>query len=186
MNQFHLKTDLGILVFTWDFTEKLTSLRWYNTYGLTTGASVLMNTRKMPEFLPELIEKLRDYFESGKSFGKPSWDWIDQSQLSVFQRKIYETTSKIPHGQTRSYAWIAARVGKPGASRAVGQALKKNPFVLLVPCHRVISTKGGLGGFMGECDQEKPEVQLKQKLLDLEESYLNPHFNFVSDFYAVV
>jgi len=54
---------------------------------------------------------------------------------------------KIPYGETRSYKWVAKQTGKPAAMRAVGQALKKNPFVGIIPCHRVVSSDGSLGGF---------------------------------------
>lgn len=54
---------------------------------------------------------------------------------------------KIPAGQTRSYAWVAKKIGHPKAARAVGQAVKKNPFPIVVPCHRVIASDGSIGGF---------------------------------------
>ena len=55
----------------------------------------------------------------------------------------------IPAGQTRSYKWIAEQIGKPGAARAVGTALARNPFAPSVPCHRVIRSDGAPGGFSG-------------------------------------
>ncbi len=66
-----------------------------------------------------------------------------------FQRSVWETVRSIPHGDTISYAELANRVGKPGAARAVGQALGANPIPLLIPCHRVVASDGGLGGFGG-------------------------------------
>jgi methylated-DNA-[protein]-cysteine S-methyltransferase len=67
--------------------------------------------------------------------------------LTPFQKKVYRTVLKIPYGQVRSYKWVAQQIGRPKAARAVGQALKKNPFVGIVPCHRVIASDGTLGGF---------------------------------------
>lgn len=64
-----------------------------------------------------------------------------------FQQAVWKACMSIPAGQTRSYKWIAERIGKPGAVRAVGSALGKNPFAPAVPCHRVIKSDGGLGGF---------------------------------------
>jgi len=64
-----------------------------------------------------------------------------------FQQAVWRACMKIPKGQTRSYKWIAKQIGKPGATRAVGSALGKNPFAPLVPCHRVIKSDGALGGF---------------------------------------
>jgi len=66
-----------------------------------------------------------------------------------FQRRVYRAVCRIPAGQTRSYRWVAERLGRPAAARAVGQALHRNPFAPLVPCHRVIRSDGSLGGFAG-------------------------------------
>jgi len=67
--------------------------------------------------------------------------------LTPFQRKVYRAVSSIPPGRVRSYKWVAEKIGKPHSSRAVGQALKKNPYIGKVPCHRVIRKNGSLGGF---------------------------------------
>ena len=78
-----------------------------------------------------------------------------------FQRKVFEVVCQIPFGETRSYKWVAGKIGNPGAARAVGQVLKKNPYLLAVPCHRVIKSDGSIGGYMLGKD-------IKKKLLDLE------------------
>ena len=59
-------------------------------------------------------------------------------RLTAFEQRVLRITSTIPFGETRSYAWVAKKAGRPKAVRAVGQALRKNPFPLLIPCHRVI------------------------------------------------
>lgn len=64
-----------------------------------------------------------------------------------FQRAVWMACMSIPEGQTRSYKWIAEKIGRPQAARAVGAALGKNPFAPAVPCHRVIESDGSLGGF---------------------------------------
>ncbi|MGO9613233.1 MAG: methylated-DNA--[protein]-cysteine S-methyltransferase [Dissulfurispiraceae bacterium] len=63
------------------------------------------------------------------------------------ERKIWLTLKEIPYGEVRTYKWIASRIGNPQAMRAVGQALKRNPLPIILPCHRVISSDGTLGGF---------------------------------------
>ncbi|MFA5056004.1 MAG: methylated-DNA--[protein]-cysteine S-methyltransferase [Dehalococcoidia bacterium] len=88
-------------------------------------------------------------------------DKLDLDDTTPFQRAVWEATRAIPYGETRTYAWIAQRIGKPKAARAVGQALKCNPFPIVVPCHRVIGADGGLTGFSAG-------LRLKRKLLDLE------------------
>lgn len=64
-----------------------------------------------------------------------------------FEKKVYAAVSGIPAGQVRSYKWVAAKIGRPKAYRAVGNALNKNPYIGKVPCHRVIRSDGSLGGF---------------------------------------
>jgi len=81
-----------------------------------------------------------------------------------FQVKVWEALVKIPYGETRSYAEIAAITGNPKACRAVGMANNRNPIPIIIPCHRVIGSNGSLTGFAGGLD-------LKQKLLDLEKVF---------------
>ena len=72
---------------------------------------------------------------------------VDLSRCSPFTRRVLEACRSIPYGETRSYKQLAECVGEPRASRAVGQALARNPVPLIIPCHRVISTSGKLCGF---------------------------------------
>ena len=80
-----------------------------------------------------------------------------------FQQAVWLACLSIPKGQTRSYKWVAERIGRPKAFRAVGKALGKNPFAPTVPCHRVIAADGTPGGFSA------PEgLRSKLKLLRVE------------------
>ncbi|MFI5317509.1 MAG: methylated-DNA--[protein]-cysteine S-methyltransferase [Myxococcota bacterium] len=72
---------------------------------------------------------------------------LDLEQVPPFHRRVYEAAREIPPGSTRSYGELAARLGEPGNARAVGQALGRNPFAIVVPCHRVLAANGKLGGF---------------------------------------
>ncbi|MEO8618823.1 MAG: methylated-DNA--[protein]-cysteine S-methyltransferase [Sphingomicrobium sp.] len=76
-------------------------------------------------------------------------------QGTAFQEKVWRELRKIPLGETRSYADIAAAVGQPGAVRAVGTANGSNPVAVLVPCHRVIRSDGSLGGYAGGLDRKR-------------------------------
>jgi len=67
--------------------------------------------------------------------------------LTDFQKKVLRIVNQIPLGQVRTYKWVAKKLGKPKATRAVGQALKKNPYTIIIPCHRVVSSDGSLGGY---------------------------------------
>jgi methylated-DNA-[protein]-cysteine S-methyltransferase len=70
-------------------------------------------------------------------------------KLTEFEKEVYAAVLKIPLGETRTYAWVARAVGRPGSARAVGNALNKNPLAPFVPCHRVIASDGTLGGYRG-------------------------------------
>ena len=83
------------------------------------------------------------------------------SALPAFHQAVLRATRRIPRGQVRTYGQIAAQLGRPGAARAVGNALAANPFPLAIPCHRVVRTGGRLGGFGGG-------PALKRALLALE------------------
>jgi len=72
---------------------------------------------------------------------------LDLASLPRFQRKVYEVVRTIPPGETMSYGEVAATAGSPGAARAVGQALGRNPYAIVVPCHRVLASGGKTGGF---------------------------------------
>lgn len=87
---------------------------------------------------------------------------VNMNKLTPFEKKVLKVTLEIPLGETRTYAWVAKRIGKPKAVRAVGQALRKNPYPLMIPCHRVIKSDGSLGKYAGKDDGRK------KKLLDIE------------------
>lgn len=71
----------------------------------------------------------------------------EKIKLTDFQKRVFEAVLTIPFGQTRSYKWVAQRIGRPLSARAVGNALNKNPYAPFVPCHRVIASDGTLGGY---------------------------------------
>ena len=68
--------------------------------------------------------------------------------MKEFTVKIYQAVLSIPIGQVRSYKWVAKKCGSPGACRAVGQILKRNPYPLIIPCHRVVNSDQQAGGYI--------------------------------------
>jgi len=85
-------------------------------------------------------------------------------ELTHFEKKVYTVVKKIPAGKVKTYAWVARKVGRPGAARAVGNALSRNIFPLVVPCHRVVSSAGAIGGYaFGQ--------GLKRRLLETENAF---------------
>lgn len=82
-----------------------------------------------------------------------------------FQRAVWDTLRRIPAGEVWSYAQVAHAIGKPGAARAIGQANRRNPVPVAVPCHRVVTAQGTIGGYMGRVHGRDT---LKRRLLELE------------------
>lgn len=72
---------------------------------------------------------------------------LDMDGVPDFNRRVYDAARRIPPGGTLTYGEIAAQIGEPGAAQAVGQALGRNPFAIIVPCHRVLAANGKAGGF---------------------------------------
>ena len=72
---------------------------------------------------------------------------LDVSAVPDFERRVYDAARAIPPGSVLTYGEVAARIGEPGAAQAVGRALGRNPFPVVVPCHRVVAADGKLGGF---------------------------------------
>lgn len=94
----------------------------------------------------------------------PPWDWMDFTGLTVLQQSALVATAAIPYGNVSTYKQIAEAIGHPRACRFVGTTLAKNPYPILIPCHRVIRSDLSLGQFGGGRD-------LKRKLLELEKKH---------------
>jgi O-6-methylguanine DNA methyltransferase len=105
-------------------------------------------------------EEIMEYLRGQRAFFSVP---VDLSEVPEFQRRVLEAARQIPFGEARPYAWIAERIGHPHAVRAVGTALGRNPVPLIVPCHRVWRSDGGLGGYLFG-------VGVKRRLLELERS----------------
>jgi methylated-DNA-[protein]-cysteine S-methyltransferase len=110
------------------------------------------------EQFADLAARLRGYFR-GENPSFP--DVLDLSEGTPFQRAVWEGAQRIPYGETRSYGELAEEIGRPGAARAVGHAMSRNPVAIVIPCHRVVAGGGKLGGFGNRPD-------LKWSLLSLE------------------
>lgn len=98
---------------------------------------------------------------------------LDMGEVPEFDRLVYAAARRIPRGATRSYGEIAAEIGDPGAARAVGAALGRNPFPIVVPCHRVLAADGRPGGFSAHGG-----VRTKMRMLEIEGAPGNKEFDF--------
>lgn len=119
----------------------------------TTNGQVLM----------QAIQELDEYFDGKRtSFGIP----LDLSHSTPFQQQVWQALLSIPYGQTISYATLAKQIGKPTAFRACANANGKNPISLIIPCHRVIASDGGLGGYTGGVNIKKTLLNHENKVCD--------------------
>jgi methylated-DNA-[protein]-cysteine S-methyltransferase len=148
------ETEAGLCRIAWYTTEEafVTELEWCwnrparHAPGLSGGA------------VGAATCQLAEYFAGQRrAFDVP----LDLASLRPFQRTILQTLLQVPYGDVVTYGELARLAGYPGAARAVGGAMRENPLPIIVPCHRVLPSSGGLGGFGG-----RPE--LKRQLLELE------------------
>ncbi len=116
--------------------------------------------RWSPSLFADLVIHLKAYFSGRQTTFA---DDLDLSGATPFQRQVWEKTRLIPYGETRSYTWVAEQCEQPRAVRAVGQALGRNPLPIIIPCHRVVTAAGKLGGYSGG-------LEMKKYLLGLEGS----------------
>ncbi len=120
------------------------------------SAEISANERPRNEWVKAISKHL-----GGES---PSLDLPIDVRATAFQWKVWRELQRIPYGETRAYSEVARRIGKPGAARAVARACATNPVCLVVPCHRVVPSQGGTGGYRWGGDR-------KQRLLDAEQKY---------------
>lgn len=94
---------------------------------------------------------------------------LDETGVADFERAVYAACRAIPAGHTKTYGDLAKTIGEPGAARAVGAALGRNPCPIVTPCHRVLAAGGGTGGFSAPGG-----VRTKLKLLEIERAAFGP------------
>ena len=136
-----------------------------NGEALTSALYARTDAPSLPDtpnaLTDEAVRQLREYFAGKRrEFTVPL-----QPRGTEFQQAVWKALRAIPYGQTRSYGQIAAAVGNPSASRAVGMANNKNPLMIFVPCHRVVGANGSLVGYAAGLD-------VKRKLLELEKQHI--------------
>ncbi|MEA3436138.1 MAG: MGMT family protein [Thermodesulfobacteriota bacterium] len=108
-------------------------------------------------------EKIKAFFK-GTAI-KPPWEWMDMAGLAPLQQLVLRATVDIPYGSVRSYKQIAEAISQPRAYRFVGSSLAKNPFPILIPCHRVIRSDSSLGQFGGGTDPKKELIEMEKKFV---------------------
>lgn len=138
--------------------------------GLLQEQVILRLQKEYPDAVPEAASEsgiaviakkhIVEYLQERKPLPEIP---VDLRKGTAFERAIWRQISMIPFGETRSYKQIASAAGNPEAARAVGGACGRNPVPIIIPCHRVITSSGRLGGFSGGLD-------IKRALLELEKN----------------
>lgn len=147
--------DFGVQVEEADFLRRLVA-RGFAPRSVEVPAGPFERCDR--EIIEQVARQLGEYFAGHRDkFDLP----LDFSGISPFTRQVLSATEEVPFGRLETYRGIAQRVGKPGATRAVGNALGRNPIPVVVPCHRVVRSDGTLGGYTGGSD-------IKPRLLALE------------------
>ena len=151
MNVHHYRSPVGILEIKSD-NQAITEVRLLN------NNPVLRHTSENP-IIEKVCHQLNEYF-AGK---RKKFDLPLSPKGTVFQQAVWKQLQEIPYGKTISYSQLAKSINNPKACRAVGSANGKNPVIIIIPCHRVIASNGGLGGYACGLD-------IKKQLLELEKN----------------
>ncbi|MEI6475821.1 MAG: methylated-DNA--[protein]-cysteine S-methyltransferase [Planctomycetota bacterium] len=129
----------------------------------TSGGPVTLLTRDASEAL-----LLRTRIEAWLAGSDDDFRDVPLSEGTAFQKACWRACCTIPRGETRSYSWLAAAAGSPRAARAAGQAMRRNPMPIVVPCHRVVGSGNWIGGYAGDARQDGALLGIKRALLELE------------------
>ena len=148
---FVAKTTKGVCLIKF---SKITKIHFLSFLRKMFNKEAIRNDKALDNAKKSLI----DYFNGRLlNFKIP----LDLSSGTEFERKVWHKVREIPYGELRSYNWVAKAIGKAQASRAVGNAVGKNPVTPIIPCHRVVCSDGNLGGYTSG-------IAIKKRLLKLE------------------
>ncbi|MCG3180546.1 MAG: Methylated-DNA--protein-cysteine methyltransferase [Phycisphaerae bacterium] len=155
-----LFTDAGVTHFVWPASS---SARAADRARALEPSAKPADPSRLPS---RLAARVADYFAGREAdFSRVPLDLAD---CPPFQARVLKALAKVGYGRTVTYGQLARRVGRPGGARAVGQAMARNPIPVIVPCHRVLRSDGGLGGFSAD-----EGVALKDRLLAMERAGAN-------------
>ena len=152
-----MKSPVGLLKLVAS-SRGLAAILWENDDPHRVQLGRLVEDRDHPVLL-EAERQLADYFAGTRRTFSVNFDFIGTD----FQKAVWRALAAIPFGETRSYAQIAAQIGRPKAVRAVGAAIGRNPISIVVPCHRVIGSNGKLTGFAGGMETKASLLRLESE-----------------------
>ncbi len=136
--------DEGVIILYWSGDREEVEQALPDIADIQVGAAARRN-------LERLRREVHEYHTGErKKFTVPV-----APEGTAFQKKVWKALLGIPYGKSMSYGELAKQIGKPGAARAVGQAAKRNPVPLIIPCHRLLASGGKIGGFAGGPEEKK-------------------------------
>jgi methylated-DNA-[protein]-cysteine S-methyltransferase len=148
-----MATDDGLVMVSYHSAEEAVE---------EAGRRISPRVLRAPSRLDGIRRELDAYFAGRlQSFATP----LDWQLVGPFQRKVLGATAAIPYGSVSTYSDVAASAGNPKASRAAGNALGANPMPIVVPCHRVLRSGGGFGGYTGGIDKKRTLLELEGVIL---------------------
>jgi len=134
-----------------------------------TGSSSSDNPANSHPRAAAVADTISDYFKGIlKCNIRIPWEWMDMGDFRELEKAVLIATSDIPYGELRFYKEIAEAVGHPGAARFVGNTVAKNPFPIIIPCHRVVRSDGTVGKFGGGSDMKAWLIALEESLKKLQ------------------
>lgn len=155
MKAFEIDTRLGAMLAA-DREDGLAGLWFLDQRHFPPGATNWR--RERTPAIRDAEEQLNDYLAGQRH----NFDLRLAPLGTPFQQAVWRSLQAIPFGQRQSYGEIAASLGKPGAGRAVGAAVGRNPWSIIVPCHRVVSSQGQMTGYAGGLERKKQLLALEQ------------------------
>jgi len=163
-----IPSPFGEIAIVWDESPRLRVVRILIPSPRQTvrdalrphGASTTGSNAAVDALCSELVRYL-----AGEPI-EPSSKLLDPTTCTPFQWRVLTVAKAIPRGEVRTYAWLAAQVGCPRGARAAGNALARNPFPLILPCHRVVRGDGSLGGYHGGREMKRALLKMEGVSLD--------------------
>jgi methylated-DNA-[protein]-cysteine S-methyltransferase len=133
----------------------------YFADGWEEALARVFGVRVLRAPLDEVRRELDEYFEGGRR----EFDLPLDLRVAPFHEAVLHELARVPYGSTETYGALAAKAGRPGAARAVGTVMNRNPIPIVLPCHRIVGANGSLTGYAGGLDVKRRLLQLEGAIL---------------------
>jgi len=162
LNAFRVETPIGVVIIKYqESLSVITQIKLPSVHKIKME-EIESSFKQFPRPVKKVSKLISDCFK-GKSLTLP-WEIFRLNGMTSLEKTVLYKTAGIPFGSTKTYKEIAESISRPKAYRFVGTTMAKNPFPILIPCHRVIRSDKKIGGFAGGSE-------LKKKMIDYESGY---------------